>query len=321
MNKNLLLAIGLSAVLGLSCDKTDESFPWSANSLVEFGSQPVASPDGERILFIREGVEGGLYLYAEGVAQKLNEGGPSLRADYVWSQDGTRICFSGPGVPGSATAGIYLSTNPSLTEFTRIWDRGSDPVFSRNDDEIICAGPEAGEEEGIWKISLSDFVPRRILPMGVQPALSPDGHKIAYTFRTGGSVGRTLVIYHRQSLTSDTVGAGAVSHSWLDDSQTIIYERVQDSTGNIGASTIYRTSTQEFLPGLFLLDRALGPQGIPGTASFVYTSFEGDIASGIFSSTRSGRAVQIADSGATPYPVSENRILASSPSGIFELTR
>jgi hypothetical protein len=324
MNKFSWIVLLLSITVHFGCDKDDEpSNTVSPVSLLwEAGSRPIASPDGEEILFIEEGVDGGLYLLeGDNPARKLNESGPALRADYEWSHDGTRICFSGPGESGEPAAGIFLSTNLELTEFTRIWDRGSDPIFTLEDEEILCAGPEDGEYEGIWKIDLTTHEPLRIVPKGVQPKLSPDGHRIAYSFSTGGSAGRTLVVFDRQSLHYDTVGAGAVEYTWLNDNTTIIYERVQNDAGEIGSSRIFRTAIDDLLPGTLIVDNAMSPASIPATRQFLYTAYSGDIAQGIYLSDAEGQTVQISDSGYTPYAVSENRILAASPAGIFEINR
>jgi Tol biopolymer transport system component len=324
MNKYSWIVLLLLFAVFFGCKEDDDKeTPSSLVSLLwGAGSRPIASPDGERILFIQEGVDGGLYLLeGDNPARKLNESGPALRADYVWSHDGTRICFSGPGEPGEPAAGIYISTNPELTEFARIWDRGSDPMFTLEDEEILCAGPEDGENDGIWKIGLTTLEHLRIIPKGVQPALSPDGHKIAYSYSTGGSDGRTLVVFDRQSLQSDTVGAGAVEYTWLEDNSTIIYERVQSDSGGIGWSRIFRASLEEMLPGTLLIENATNPVSIHASMQFLYTAFSGDIARGIYLSDSEGHTVQIFDSGYTPYAVSENRILAASPAGIFEIHR
>lgn len=325
MNKKLLLILLLSISVWYGCDDDDDDKQpvrnWTAHALWSSGSRPIASPDGERVLFIEEGVEGGLYLLENGQARKLNEGGPSLRADYYWSHDGTKICFSGPGLPGDASAGIYLSSNAELTEFTKIWDRGSDPVFTRFDEEILCAGPEDGVSDGIWKIDLTTLERTRIISKGVKPRLSPDGHKIAYLFSTGGSAGRTLVVFDRQSLVSDTIGAGAAALTWLSDSQTIVYERVQNDQGDVGLSRLFLTGIGEFAPGTLLFDNATNPVEIPGTMQFLYNSFSGDLAEGIRIGATTGSSVQLADSGYTPYAVNENHIVAATTAGIFEITR
>ncbi|MBU0690354.1 hypothetical protein KKC97_05690 [bacterium] len=323
MNKKLLLLFLLSLTVWFGCDKDDDppQRTWTANLLWSSGSRPIASPDGERVLFIEEGANGGLYLLENGQARKLNEGSPALRADYCWSHDGTRVCCSGPGLPGEASAGIYLSSNAELTDFERIWDRGSDPVFTRFDEEILCAGPEDGVSDGIWKIDLTTQEPIRIISKGVEPHLSPDGHKIAYTYTTGGVAGRTLVVFDRQSLESDTIGVGAAALTWLADSETIIYERVQNDSGDVGLSRLFLTEIDEFAPGELLFENAANPVGIPGTMRYLFNTFSGDLAEGIRIGEITGSYEQLADSGFAPYAVSEDHIVAAAASGIFEIVR
>lgn len=298
------------------CSREEDNGPPSSEirQLWPRGSFPVPSPADARFLFVQEESPAGLYVLQDNSATILNPSGPESRTDYTWSFDGRRIAFSSPGSPGSAQTGIWISDADVLSSLSRIWDRGSHPRFYPVETLLVCAGPEDGsDDEGVWQMDFLGGSRQRLASAGVDPEISPDGAKIAYLITTGGSIGRTLLVYHRAGMTRDTVAVLVLRHAWLADSQTLVYETMQN-----GAQEINLVGPNDDVLGITI---AFGtsPSGMSNSTEFIFAGISGDRLNGIYRAARDQSPIQISTVGANPRHAGGNRVVAQDSTGIIEI--
>ncbi len=316
---NRLCLMGLLAISALLCAgcKSDEENHSQVRELWSTGSYPVPSRADERVLFMQEQSPAGLYVLNGDHADQVPLGALAVRSDYVWTRDASRIAFSVPGASGGEFSGIWISAAGNPLSVHRIWDRGSHPSFYPVETRLVCAGPEDGSaDEGIWQLDFTGTERARLAEHGVAPEVSPDGLLIAYLLTTGGSQGRTLVVLHRDSHELDTLAVNVLRHSWLGDSQTLVYENLQSSMPPQSWINIVRPgdplSGTPIAPGT-------APAGYLSSNEFVYGGISSDVSNGIYlaSDTRAPR--QLSTVGTNPKHAGGNRVIAQDGDHLIEI--
>ena len=312
----VLPAILVASLLFLASCSQEESHPppSGVHRMWPTGTYPSPSPVDGRVLFTQEESPAGLYVLNGQSAILLNSSGPEARTDYTWSADGRRIAFSSPGLAGGAQAGIWISDADALSSLHRIWDRGSHPRFYPVETLIVCAGPEDGSaDEGIWQMDFLGGTRQHLITFGVDLEISPDGTRIAYLITTGGSTGRTMIVYNRVSQGRDTVAVSVLRHAWLSDSRTLVYETMQNGAQEINVVA----------PGVDILGITIAsgtsPSGMLNSAEFVFAGISGDRLNCIFRAARDQSPIQISTIGANPRHAGGNRVVAQDSTGILEI--
>ena len=318
MRRSVLLSSLSLLILLVGCrleHDGDPPPPAGARQLWPRGSAPVPSPADSRVLFTQEESPSGLYVLQDNSATILNPSGPESRTDYTWSPNAQRIAFSSPGQPGSAQAGIWISDAGNLTSLHRIWDRGFHPrLYPAPEDLLVCAGPEDGtDDEGIWEMDFSGANRARISPIGVDPEVSPNGGKIAYLVTTGSSTGRTMIVYNRVSYVRDTVAVSVLRHEWLSDSQTLVYETIQN-----GGQEVNVVGPNDNLIGVTIAG-GTSPSAMSDNLGFLFTAINGDRAAGIFRGAVGQSAVPISTFGTNARHAGGNRAVAQDSTTLIEI--
>jgi Tol biopolymer transport system component len=316
MNRLAIIALMFGFLFALGCKKSSPTQPsasrWTVQKIWPRGSRPVPAPVGDALLFMQEDSSAGLYLLQNGAAVPINTDGPAARADYAWSQDGSRFCFSAPGEPGSDNAGIYVGALNSPSSLQKWWDRGAHPRFLPGAEGIIVAGSEADPAAGIWLIASSSANPQSVSNAGFLPEVSPDGLKISYMV-LGDASGQTLVVLNRETGARDTVAGKVIRYDWLSDSETLVFESVSQ-----GAQQIMTVGITSRIPETVSVGTE--PSGFPGGTQFVFTQIVGDQIGGLAVAAPGRSPSHIADIGTLAIPTAANRIIAQDSAGILELT-
>ncbi len=310
MNRPCFALLLLLPLFGCNSDDDGGSERlWSVQQIVSGGTAPVANSNGD-VVFLREGAGGGLYFLKDGVESRLNPDGEIVRSDYNFSRDGSEICVSAPGEPGSESAGIYTIPVAPVGPFSRWWDRGSSPCFSADGITIYCSGPDDGSpDEGIWSILRSSLERTRIAESGYQPKVSRDDHRIAYLVSSAGFPGGLLVALNRVTQWRDTLAIDVLDFDWADDS-TLVYETLDGGVPSLWTIVV--------LPGTLpqRLANGTSPAGFPQGRDVVFVSIAGDLNDGLFVGSPGGSAVRIADTGSRPRPFADGRLVAQVEGGV-----
>ncbi len=154
-----------------------------------YGAVPRFSPDGKRILFFREKVNG--YDGPDGVFVVNIDGagetriGPGRWPD--WSPDGKWIAMS---VGGEETGGARIGA-------------------------MICVAKADGSDV-------------REIAQGDCPSWSPDGKKLAYCYRAPESPPRIMIRDAQGDAKATEVGIGFFRPNWTSDGESLVCNGVQD---------------------------------------------------------------------------------------------
>lgn len=147
------------------------------------------SPDGSRVIYTPYGGGGMGIVDSEGGApRRLLDADPDPVYELAFSPDGKQIAYFTGGGDNSHTLRVMSSDG---TGGRTLWFRDCachiDDLDWSPDGERLMFSFQQGEG-GIWLIGVDGSDPAQVLPLGVNPAWSPDGTKISYQEGIEGDV-------------------------------------------------------------------------------------------------------------------------------------
>lgn len=211
-------------------------------------SAPLLSPDGTRILFLRDAV---LNPATDGKAATIltaNVDGSNVKAitgslaniqDVAWSHDGSMVIVSADlnGSPALQLFSVGGTTPPLVIETGGM--EMDVLAFRPGDREVTFLGAKDGVN-GLYAVGVDGRGLRTIVPRDVESAvLSPDGTKIAYTLWDGsiGTVHVADVATGRDTIPAfvPPSGGGVIDEvsGWSPDGSRLMFGRFH------GSSTIH----------------------------------------------------------------------------------
>ena len=293
----VLLFLMMMMVFGCAPDEPDD--PWSSEQLTAFGSGPVFSPDGTKIVFGGDdGLTLGVWIYdlSEGLSL-LWEGTSSY--DFAWSPNSDKVTFSEPG--GNAPELLAVELDGTVTS---IADNGRNPDWSPDGTMIVY---QDGLGTGLYlSASAGGGTPAIINTNGQTPQYSPNGDNIAYVTDAGAYP--KLYVYNIASNTSAYLVVGGLNFSWAPGSDRIVFD-VFDVNG---PSVIKATDLLNPYPEV-LWQGGTDPAYAQGSSKIVYRSLSGFAGSGIFTmSDNGGAATRVSVNGYFPSFGSNDGIIAYS---------
>lgn len=303
----VLLFLMMMMVFGCAPDEPDD--PWSSEQLTAFGSGPVFSPDGEKIVFGGDdGQTLGIWIY------DLNEGlsllweGPS-NYDFAWSPGSDKVAFSEPG--GNAPELLSAELNGTVTS---IAFNGKNPDWSPDGSYIVY---QDGLGAGLYLVVSTGGTPAIIDTTGQIPQYSPDGNNIAYVTDAGAYP--KLYVYNIATGTSAYLVVGGLNFSWAHSSNRIVFDVFEVN----GPSVIKATDLLNPYPEV-LWQGGTDPAYAPASSKIVYRSLSGFAGDGIFiMSDNGGAATRVSGSGYFPSFGSNDGIIvyAVQDNGIWLATK
>lgn len=229
MKKHLLtvMAICLSGLLA-SAQPRSASQP---QKLIECKSglmAPVWSPSGDKIAVTTDNYTGILVANADGTA--LTELTSDRGAGYkmAWSVDGKQIMGRCVAINGSSVKREMKAWNVADGKVSTVKTSRSVPSWSTSNTVYdIMANDAAGATEKIAALKTYAGL------MVINPALSPDGRKVAFQIP-----GKGVMVINADGSGLTRVCPG--SHpAWLPDSKSLIVTRVKDDGQRFTSSDIY----------------------------------------------------------------------------------
>lgn len=312
--------LGVVTAMFLGCHTIVDPPPptdgWRVEFLVANATAPSVSNDNTRFLFLRDG--DGLFLWDNGIETRVTPEGVTARPDYSWSLSGENaFTYSVPGSPENETAGIFVKDESGVT--TKVWDRGSAPVYVASSNYILCAGPPESElGSGIWRILLPSLERERLNEVGTAPQICADESVFLYLAPQTSSNGATLVARRLSDLVQQFSVAHVSVYKTDFHSSSFIIEIIANDEGLAIPPAIYRTAVSDPPP------LALIAQPATNIALLDY----GDILLNRLNGDELGPLYLIDDEGElfmsdTLYDACANNkeiIFATGPSGISRLT-
>ncbi len=221
----------------------------------EGDASPLWSPDGRWVAFVRNVGEGDararqIFLLRTdgGEARQLTKHTTSV-SSVVWSDDSSRLFFT--------------ASDSLPSDLRKERKDGADAVF-------VDEGPNGqtrGEWNGVWSVAVDfdDPDPRRHTPEGLRVggfAVSPDGARIAYTYRTenqrnAGNLSEIALISTEDGSIPENLtdnGAPESQLAWSPDGRLLTFvapslDSWELDQGNLYALDPATGDTREFLPG------------------------------------------------------------------------
>ena len=208
-------------------------------------SAPLLSPDGTRILFLRDAV---LNPATDGKAATIltaNVDGSNVKAltgslanilDAAWSHDGSMIIVSADlnGSPALQLFSVGGTTPPLVIDTGGMAD---DLLAFRPGDRELTFHGAKGDVSGLYAVGVDGRGVRTIVPRDVEAAvLSPDGTKIAYTLWDGstGTVHVADVATGRDTIPAfdPPSGGGVIDEvdGWSPDGSRLMFDRWRGSS-------------------------------------------------------------------------------------------
>ena len=199
-------------------------------------SNPQISPDGARIVYIRQQAnkvedrwDSSLWIMnADGSQNRFLAKGANPR----WSMDGKRILYIADGEPrGSQIFVRWIDTEGAATQVTRATDKVADARWSPDGKWIVFS--MFVPEKDAWKISMPDApqgahwtgAPRIVESLHYrqdQVGFLEDGHTHLFVIPADGGAPRQLTTGQWSAGAGEL--RGAVALDWTPDSKSIVFE-------------------------------------------------------------------------------------------------
>ena len=210
-------------------------------------SAPLLSPNGTRLLFVRDSSTDSTTDAKSGTIMVSNDDGTNVRAltgqltamsDPTWSHDGSRIAVSSE-LGGKSTLQVFTvdgSSQPSVI------DTGGMTAFYltfRPDDRELIFRASLGGTDGLYAVGVDGRGLRTIVPPGTgdYASVSPDGTKVAYQVWDGvaGSI-HVADVSTGRDLTpqfNPPPGGGIIDDNpvWSPDGTSLVFVRYHGGNG------------------------------------------------------------------------------------------
>lgn len=240
MKKHFFLAVALMAIGGVAgAQVQSDGAPMKLLSTPGGLMAPVWSPDGSKIAVTTDNYTGILVANADGTAlrQLTREAGTGY--NMTWTEDGAAIISRNNIVENSRVFHEIKSFDVKLGTSKVLMAKSRDAVSPRlkarkGATADIYSAMLARPTKAAKEIkALNQFAGKTV----INPALSPDGSKIA--FQIPGN-GMWLINADGSGLRSLGKGSHA---SWLPDSKTIVYTVVEDNGERFTSSQLKSVDT------------------------------------------------------------------------------
>ncbi len=151
-------------------------------------SYPFWSPDGRRIVFQSDRIDGNREIYlmnADGSGLVRLTQNAAEDQTPVWSPDGTRIAFQSDR-DGNLEIYVMNADGSGQRNLTRHPAEDSHPKWSPDGGSIIFDRPVDGDNDEIWEVSADGGEPRRLTDdpsRDTYASVSPDGTRVLWRRR------------------------------------------------------------------------------------------------------------------------------------------
>jgi Tol biopolymer transport system component len=238
----------LSAVVWV--DRAGQVVGRVVGDLVDNPSDPALSPDGTRLALRTGSNAGEIWSYDLRGRPPIRLAVAAVRSP-VWSPDSKRIAFTGAGISiytvlaDGSTLTPQLASTELVRGLPRSWSAAGDLVFARAPLNDIFAMPADGASEP-RPVVATEYVEN-------DPALSPDGHWLAYVSdRTGR--GEIWVQRYPEGVAIRVSSNGGYEPRWAADGRELFYlqgNAMMAAKAQAGAEISFDNPVQLFAGSFF----------------------------------------------------------------------
>ncbi len=237
MKKQIITVMALCAVqLGLMAQPRSASAPVKLLECESGLMAPVWSPDGSRIAVTTDNYTGIMVANADGSGLRTLTTAPGAGYKMAWSADSRQIMGRVNVYDQSQRVSRRMTTwsvaSGEVTATESATRRAAAPQWAKTGTAYDIMVGQAGEAAELLP-ELNEYKGAIV----INPALSPDGSKIAFQIPGHG------VMLCSADGTNVTKLCKGSHPQWLADGKTIILTRVQDNGREFTASDIYAVDT------------------------------------------------------------------------------
>lgn len=319
----LLSVLGLLLIMGTlllgSCGKSStEPANNPPDQIASFGSSPLWSPDGQKLVFGGEDISTGLWVYdrSSGQIQQITDDSYPHLWDYSWSPASDRIAFGGAGATIENTTGIFTVALDG-SDPIRWHETGSYPSWKPDGSGLVFVEDDVQTgATGLYTLTFSGPTVAPLISEGVNPKYNPSGTKIAYKREPGASLAYSLKVVLASGSGMTTVADTCLHFCWTADGATLVYDYMSYNAGMRickvpaagGAQVVIASGASE--------------PSIASTGLIAYQGVNSDLSLGIWAINLDGSGNhQLTDTGFQPSITPDGALIAyARDNGIWLVT-
>ncbi|TKJ40005.1 hypothetical protein CEE37_09725 [candidate division LCP-89 bacterium B3_LCP] len=307
---SLLACLSLTTAIWIGCGGGSAGPPGPSPSeqLINYGSQPRWSPDGQKLAFGADGTQMGIWVYdrSNGNFTQVTDADHPHLYDYNWSPFSDQLAFGGAGAIIDSTSGIYTVVLDG-SDPVRWYPTGESPCWSPDGQSLVFADNDQSGSYGIRLLSLSDTSLTILTNSGIAPQYNSLGTTVAYR-EPGSTLAYELRVISIVGGVPVVIADTCLTFAWTADGIDLVYDYMSYQGGDAG----YRICSVSSGGGIpFKIVMNAGQPSVSVNGRIAYHGVNGDLTAGIYIVNLDGSDnVIVSGSGSHPSITSDGMLIA-----------